>query len=197
MVPNGAWCSRWSLVVRGIETGEETNHRVVFVFVCLFFVQQGDALEASGIRVEVDNRMNKTAGWKMTHWEQKGVPLRLEIGSNEMASESLVACRRHNNAKVTIAMSDVVAECHQLLADIHDSMLDTARQDRDAHLSIVTTWEEFLVEIERKPTIVVVVVVCGCHDCCMVSRTNYSFFIFLCCTVALQVAMKYWHHGVN
>ena len=110
---------------------QKEGKRLTVLFFCLF-VEQGEALEASGIRVEVDNRINKTAGWKMTHWEQKGVPLRLEIGSNEMASESLVACRRHNNAKVTIAMSDVVAECHQLLADIHDSMLDTARQDRDA-----------------------------------------------------------------
>jgi prolyl-tRNA synthetase len=110
----------------------------------------GDALKDSGIRVEVDNRENKTAGWKMTHWEQKGVPLRLEIGSNEMNNETLVACRRHNNVKVTIKMTDVIAESHRLLADIHDCMLDTARKDRDAHLSIVTTWEEFLVEIERK-----------------------------------------------
>jgi prolyl-tRNA synthetase len=138
------------LVVRGTERGGETNHRVVFVFVCFcFFVQQGDALEASGIRVEVDNRMNKTAGWKMTHWEQKGVPLRLEIGSNEMKTNQLVVCRRFDNQKTTIAMADVVDQCHQMLADVHDCMLDAARQDRDAHLSIVTTWEEFLVEIER------------------------------------------------
>jgi len=109
----------------------------------------GDALQASGIRVEVDNRDNKTAGWKMTHWEQKGVPLRLEIGSQEMTSETLVAFRRHNNAKETFPMADVVSKCHHALADIHDCMLDTARRDRDAHLSIVTTWEEFLIEIER------------------------------------------------
>jgi prolyl-tRNA synthetase len=109
----------------------------------------GDALEKSGIRVEVDHRTNKTAGWKMTHWEQKGVPLRLEIGSNEMKTNQLVVCRRFDNQKTTIAMTDVVDQCHQMLADVHDCMLDAARQDRDAHLSIVTTWEEFLVEIER------------------------------------------------
>ncbi len=108
----------------------------------------GDALQAAGIRVEVDNRMNKTGGWKMTYWEQKGVPLRLEIGSNEMANNTLVVARRFDKKKSTCAMDEVVSVVARELVDLHDCMLDKARRDRDARLAIATTWEQFLAEIE-------------------------------------------------
>ena len=34
------------------------------------------------------------------------------------------------------------------LVDVHDCMLEDARKERDAHLAIATTWEQFLAEIE-------------------------------------------------
>jgi prolyl-tRNA synthetase len=44
-----------------------------------------DALRAAGVRCEVDARANYTAGWKYNHWEQKGVPIRLELGPKDLA----------------------------------------------------------------------------------------------------------------
>lgn len=108
----------------------------------------GDALHASGIRVEVDNRKNKTGGWKMTHWEQKGVPLRIELGANEMASDTVVLARRHNKVKFTCPTADVVPVVAKTLVDVHDCMLETARKERDSRLAIATTWEQCLAEIE-------------------------------------------------
>ncbi|KAH7543033.1 hypothetical protein FEM48_Zijuj02G0139700 [Ziziphus jujuba var. spinosa] len=37
-------------------------------------------LNEAGIRAEADFRVNYTPGWKWSHWEMKGVPLRIEIG---------------------------------------------------------------------------------------------------------------------
>ena len=41
-------------------------------------------LKASGVRVRYDNRSNYNPGWKYSHWEQKGVPVRLEVGPRDV-----------------------------------------------------------------------------------------------------------------
>lgn len=43
----------------------------------------------TGVRVEIDSRENYTAGWKYNHWEQKGVPLRIEIGPRDKAARQV------------------------------------------------------------------------------------------------------------
>ena len=40
-------------------------------------------LKAAGLRVRVDDRGNQSPGWKYNHWEQKGVPLRVEVGPRD------------------------------------------------------------------------------------------------------------------
>lgn len=39
----------------------------------------------AGIRAKTDNRDNYACGWKYSDWEQKGVPLRIEIGPRDVA----------------------------------------------------------------------------------------------------------------
>jgi len=39
-----------------------------------------DQLKAVGIRVKFDDRSIYNPGWKYNHWEQKGVPVRVEVG---------------------------------------------------------------------------------------------------------------------
>ncbi|KAG5219842.1 prolyl-tRNA synthetase [Salix suchowensis] len=45
------------------------------------------SIQKSGIRVKADLREGYTPGYKFNDWEQKGVPLRLEIGPNDLAKE--------------------------------------------------------------------------------------------------------------
>src|SRR5690606_11066003 len=42
------------------------------------------ALVAQGVRVKVDNRDGLSPGRKFNEWEQKGVPLRIEIGPKDL-----------------------------------------------------------------------------------------------------------------
>lgn len=46
-----------------------------------------DELKKAGIRVHLDDRDNYTPGWKYNHWELKGVPIRLELGSKDLKNE--------------------------------------------------------------------------------------------------------------
>ena len=57
--------------------------------------------------MKVDHRREKTAGWRMSHWEQKGVPIRIEIGNQEMASGQAVLVRRDDlKNKSTVSWGD-------------------------------------------------------------------------------------------
>lgn len=38
------------------------------------------ALRAKGVRAQADVGTEKSPGWKFSHWEMKGVPLRIEVG---------------------------------------------------------------------------------------------------------------------
>ena len=47
------------------------------------------ALNESGFRAEADFRDNYSPGWKYSHWEMKGVPLRIEIGPKDLANDQV------------------------------------------------------------------------------------------------------------
>merc|ERR1711881_369288 len=59
-------------------------------------------LNAKGIRSRTDVRTHVTPGWKYAHWEQKGVPIRLEVGPKDLASGGCVLVRRDNAKKVFV-----------------------------------------------------------------------------------------------
>ena len=41
-------------------------------------------LNAASMRADLDTRENYSPGWKYSHWEMKGVPLRIEIGPRDL-----------------------------------------------------------------------------------------------------------------
>lgn len=47
------------------------------------------SLNESGIRADADFRDNYSPGWKYSHWEMKGVPLRIEIGPKDLANDQV------------------------------------------------------------------------------------------------------------
>jgi prolyl-tRNA synthetase len=56
----------------------------------------GVQLKRAGVRVSVDSRQNYTPGWKFNHWEQKGVPVRIEVGPRDLAAQQCRLVRRDN-----------------------------------------------------------------------------------------------------
>ena len=47
------------------------------------------SLTEAGIRAKADFRDNYSPGWKYSHWELKGVPLRIEIGPKDLANSQV------------------------------------------------------------------------------------------------------------
>jgi len=107
-------------------------------------------LSAAGVRVSLDDRANHTAGWKYSHWEQKGVPLRLEVGTRDAATSTCVLVQRHNGAKSVVPVDEHLgAGVLRLLDEIQAAMLEKARKERDERISIVTDWADFMTELEK------------------------------------------------
>lgn len=48
-----------------------------------------ETLNEAGFRVEADLRDNYSPGWKYSHWEMKGVPLRIEIGPKDLKNNQV------------------------------------------------------------------------------------------------------------
>lgn len=108
------------------------------------------SLSAAGVRVKVDDRDIYTPAWKYAHWEQKGVPLRLEVGPRDVAKGSVMTIRRDTGAKQPVANDDSLGTTVAgTLEQIQGDMLAKARAVRDAHIAVVTEWKDFVPALDR------------------------------------------------
>ena len=110
-------------------------------------------LKKAGVRVDVDSRKNYTPGWKFNHWEQKGVPLRMEIGPRDVANKQCRVVRRDNNQKQDISIEgDGVfgTTIQELLTTIQGDMLTRAIAAREDKIVKVYAWKDFVPNIEQQ-----------------------------------------------
>eukprot|EP00600_Ochromonadales_sp_CCMP1393_P006253 CAMPEP_0174960260 /NCGR_PEP_ID=MMETSP0004_2-20121128/3612_1 /TAXON_ID=420556 /ORGANISM="Ochromonas sp., Strain CCMP1393" /LENGTH=703 /DNA_ID=CAMNT_0016208627 /DNA_START=14 /DNA_END=2122 /DNA_ORIENTATION=- len=108
------------------------------------------ALFKVGIRVNLDDRQNYTPGWKFNHWEQKGVPIRVEVGPRDFANNQARLVRRDTGEKVDIPFTDIGETVKALLEEIQESLLTKARAGRDEKLVQVTKWADFVPALEQQ-----------------------------------------------
>ncbi len=109
-----------------------------------------EALKAAGVRVKLDARDNYTPGWKYNHWELKGVPLRAEFGPRDLAAGVCVLARRDTRDKVTVPLAELPQRAQALLEEQQAALLAKATAERNAHISTVTAWPEFVPALDRK-----------------------------------------------
>ena len=101
-----------------------------------------EQLKKAGVRVELDDRENQSAGWKFNECEMKGIPLRVEIGPKDIEKGTVVLCRRDTFEKTFVPMENLAAAVQDMLVQIHDSLFERAKARRDAHITYAKTYEE-------------------------------------------------------
>ena len=107
-------------------------------------------LQAAGVRSKADLRDNYKAGWKYAYWEQKGVPLRIELGPKDLEAGRCVAVQRNSGARTELRLGpSLAADVAALLARVQAEMLAKARADRDERLSTVTEWRHFVPTLDK------------------------------------------------
>jgi len=72
-------------------------------------------LSKNGVKSYVDEREDITAGEKFYLWEIKGVPIRIEIGEEELKSKTLTIFRRDTKTKNVVAKREALRRISSLL----------------------------------------------------------------------------------
>ncbi len=100
-------------------------------------------LEEDGFKILVDDREEKTVGWKFNEWELKGVPIRIEVGKREMEEGVLTVVRRDTNEKLKIENEKLKIEIIKLLNEIQKNLFEKMKNFRDENTHKVDSYEEF------------------------------------------------------
>lgn len=105
---------------------------------------------SSQFKVKVDNS-DKSAGWKFSEYEMKGVPLRLEIGPKDIENNQCVLVRRDTREKIVVSLDNLNNEVAKILDDIQNSLFNKALERRENTTSVAKNYEEFMEIINTKP----------------------------------------------
>jgi prolyl-tRNA synthetase len=95
-------------------------------------------LADAGVRVEVD-RGRGSFGRRVTDWEIKGVPLRVEVGPRDLAQGLVTLVRRDNGEKTTHGLGSLASEVPAELERMQSDLLARAIAFRDERTRDVTS----------------------------------------------------------
>lgn len=101
-----------------------------------------EELRRAGVRVALDDRADKTPGWKFYYWELKGVPLRVEVGRRDLEAGQAVVTRRDTLEKYAVPLKELVDAMAGLLREVEDSMRRRAWEDLRSRVAQASTLEE-------------------------------------------------------
>ncbi|MCU1462755.1 MAG: prolyl-tRNA synthetase [Acidimicrobiales bacterium] len=99
-------------------------------------------LAGSGLRVELDDRVDTSFGRRAVEWELKGVPVRVEVGPRDLKDGQAVVVRRDRAEKEPVALAGLAAHVGALLDDIQAGLLAAATRRRDEHTVDAATLDE-------------------------------------------------------
>jgi prolyl-tRNA synthetase len=83
-------------------------------------------LADGGVRVHLDDRDERNPGFKFNEWELKGVPLRLELGPQEVEAGVVTAVHRPDGRREELAVDSIEADVAAALDVVHETLLSAA-----------------------------------------------------------------------
>ncbi len=101
-------------------------------------------LEELGVRLRVDRRTDVGLGRRLTDWELKGVPVRLEVGPRDLAAGTVSLVRRDGAERIAVALDAAAASARELLSEAQDALLSQARAELERRTTGVDTLEQAL-----------------------------------------------------
>jgi prolyl-tRNA synthetase len=142
------------IMAHGDDSGLQIPPRLAATQAVLITVREDDELAAkaeefnrsllaAGVRSITDTR-GGGFGRRLTDWELKGVPLRIEVGPRDLAAGQVTLARRDTSEKFTIPLEQLAETAVRLLDEIQTAMYERAVAARDARIRDVSTIEEAL-----------------------------------------------------
>lgn len=98
--------------------------------------------------IVVDWRDNRP-GDKQFHWEQRGVPFRIEVGPRDVDGGAFVLKKRLDRSKETVPLAGVSVEwLRGQLEAVQKAMFEKARAFREANIKTAASYEELKKAVE-------------------------------------------------
>ena len=104
---------------------------------------------ASSIRVRLDDRDDRTPGFKFNHWELKGVPIRIELGPRDLAADQVVIVMRDTGEKRIVPLAELASAIAEELDAMQQRLFAAASERLRTHTVEVDSWD---VLVERVAT---------------------------------------------
>ncbi|MEM1938552.1 MAG: proline--tRNA ligase [Acidilobaceae archaeon] len=123
-----------------------------------------DLLKSSGFRVRVDDREELRPGAKYYYWEVRGVPIRIDIGPEEVKSRVYTVVRRDTLEKYKVSEDKLISELKAIIEDIDSHLSRRAWQSMKSAIKRVRTLKE-LEEWAKYKRGIVEVPWCGKEEC--------------------------------
>jgi prolyl-tRNA synthetase len=80
------------------------------------------------VRVRLDDRTDLGLGRRLTDWELKGVPVRVEIGPRELAQDTVSIARRDGTDRETVKLGEAAKAARDGVQLVHDALLAQATE---------------------------------------------------------------------
>lgn len=108
------------------------------------------------VKVEIDSR-DIRGGEKTWGWIKKGVPLRVEVGPRDIASDSVFVGRRDDGSKKSMPRAEFIATVAETLGEIQKNLFARALKYRGENTVKIDSKEDFYAfftpKNEKKPEI--------------------------------------------
>ncbi len=99
-------------------------------------------LDELGVRARVDRRTDVGLGRRLTDWELKGIPVRLELGPRDLAAQTVSLARRDGSARTAVGLDTAAAAARDGLGAVQDALLAEARAELERRTTEVSTLEQ-------------------------------------------------------
>ncbi len=76
--------------------------------------------------------------------------MRLALGARDLANNVIEVARRDTREKQSVSLEGIASFVSELLADIQNNMFHKAKTYRDAHITPVDTWDDFVNTLDEK-----------------------------------------------
>ena len=103
-----------------------------------------EALAEAGVRVHLDDRENRNPGFKYNEWELQGVPLRIEIGPNEVDEETATLIHRPDGESETVDRDGIDETVDEHLETIFAKLYASAEETLEGAIREAESREEIL-----------------------------------------------------
>jgi len=103
----------------------------------------------------LDQRLEVTPGWKFHEWELKGIPIRIEIGPNDLKKKQVVLVRRDLEKKQIIKISSLKKQIEPILEDIQKNLFNKANKLLQQALDKSDNLKDTLLKLKKQKLVLV------------------------------------------